>query len=286
MGRASPVVKAKRLTLVPGTSVDAAARHMLASCLAQVTGNLAALAKGAGTPEHVHQARVGIRRARTVLREFGEHSVDVDPDWSAGLAEVFRSLGTSRDLEVVVSRWAGAIAAAGAPQIAVELGESDDPSVVARAALDGALLRQMLDHVQGPPVEGGDTIEAAASKCLDRLHRTITRDARHFASATVPERHSTRKRVKRLRYTAEMTASLFRPRRVRRFLDALEPAQNALGEFNDLSVAESYFRARVVEQPAAWFAVGWLAAQEPAIVETCGRTLRVAAEAEPYWDRA
>ena len=134
MGRAAPVVKARRLTLVPGASVDAAARQMLGNCLAQVTGNLAALAKGAGTPEHVHQARVGIRRARTAL-------------------------------------------------------------------------------------------------------------------------------------------------------DALEPAQSALGEFNDLSVAESYFRARVVDQPAAWFAVGWLAAQGPAIVEACGRTLRVAAEAEPYWAR-
>lgn len=279
------MVKARRLTLVPGASVDAAARQMLGNCLAQVTGNLAALAKGAGTPEHVHQARVGIRRARTVLREFGEQSMGVDPEWSEGLAEVFRALGTSRDLEVVVSRWADAIAAAGAPEIAVELGEGDDPSVVARAALDGTLLRQMLDHAEGPGAEGGETIESAARTCLDRLHRAITRDARHFVSATVSERHSTRKRVKRLRYTAEMTASLFRPRRVRRFLDALEPAQSALGEFNDLSVAESYFRARVVDQPAAWFAVGWLAAQGPAIVEACGRTLRVAAEAEPYWAR-
>ena len=208
------------------------------------------------------------------------------PEWSEGLAEIFRALGTSRDLEVVVSRWAGAIAAAGAPAIAVELGEGDDPSVVARAALDGTLLQRMIDHSRGQALDDGETIESAASKRLERLHRRIARDAQHFASATVPERHSTRKRLKRLRYTAEMTASLFRPRRVRRFLDALEPAQAALGEFNDLSVAESYFRARVVEQPTAWFAVGWLAAQEPAIVEVCGRTLRVAAEAEPYWDRS
>lgn len=277
------MVKAQRVVLVPGTSVDTAIRAMLRGCTVQVVGNLEVLARRTGTAEHVHQARVGLRRTRTVLREFGGLSSAVDPAWSDAFGEVFRSLGTSRDLDVVVSRWAGAVAAAGAPPVAVTRRAGDEPAVVARQALDAPALHAVLDYVAAPPIESGETIEVATAKRLDRLHRRVARDARDFASASVAEHHATRKRVKRLRYTAELTSSLFRPRRVRRFLDTLEPAQAALGELNDLSVAEAYFRARVEEHPTAWFAVGWLVAQEPAMVEACVRPLRDAAAAEPYW---
>lgn len=283
MGRAAPVVKARQVVLTPGTSVDHAVREMLQACLLQVVGNLEALATGLGSAEHVHQARVGIRRARTVLREFGDLTAAVESSWSDGLAEVFRPLGTSRDFDVVVSRWAVALDAAGAPPIGIGPDDRDDPAAVARVALDAVVLHDLGRYVAGEPLGGGEPIELVATKRLDRLHRRIGRDARHFATATIAERHAARKRVKRLRYSAELTASLYRPRRVRRFLAALEPAQAALGELNDLSVAEAFYRAQVEEHPTAWFAVGWLAAQEPAIVRACMRPLRDAAEAEPHW---
>ncbi len=283
MGRAVPVAKATRVVLTAGMSVDHAVRTMLQACLQQAVGNLEALATGHGSAEHVHQARVGIRRARTVLREFGDLTPPVESSWSDGLADVFRALGASRDVDVVVSRWAVARGAAGAPSTDLVPDDRDGPAAVARQALDAVVLHELLEYARDPAVEPGEPIEVAASRCLERLHRRIVRDARHFATATVAEHHATRKRVKRLRYSAELTASLYRPRRVRRFLDALEPAQAALGELNDLSVAEAFFRTRVEQYPTAWFAVGWLAAQEPSIVQACARPLRDAAEAEPYW---
>jgi CHAD domain-containing protein len=283
MGRAAPVVKAERVLLTPGMSVDHAVRKMLQACLRHVIGNLQALASDRGSAEHVHQARVGIRRARTVLREFGDLTPAVDSSWSDGLAEVFRTLGASRDFDVVVSRWAGVLVAAGAPAIDIDADDFDAPADVARRALDAAVLHELLGYASGEPLGDGAPIETVAAQRLDRLHRRIVRDARHFVTATVAERHATRKRLKRLRYSVELTASLYRPRRVRAYLAAVQPAQTALGELNDLSVATAYFRARVDEQATAWFAVGWLSAQESLLVRACVRPLREVAEVELPW---
>ena len=52
-------------------SVDAAIREMTHVCLVQILGNSSAVAAGLGGHEHVHQARVGIRKLRTVLAELG-----------------------------------------------------------------------------------------------------------------------------------------------------------------------------------------------------------------------
>lgn len=269
--------------LRPGTGVDSAVRHMLGGCLDQVVGNLGPIASGIGSAEHVHQARVVIRRTRTVLREFAASSPVVDQAWSDGLADIFRSLGTSRDRDVVISHWTDRLVAAGAPPMKPADDQVDDPSEVARSLECGVLLLDVLAYALGDPLESDETIESVAAARLARLHQRIARDARRFTEASVAERHATRKRLKRLRYLAELTGPVFRTRRVKRFVKALEPAQAALGEFNDLAVAEAWFRARVGEDPAAWFAVGWLAAHEPDVVAACVRPLRDVADAEPYW---
>ena len=66
-----PRMKARRPALSPEMSVDAAIREMTRACLVQIIGNASAVAGGLGDDEHVHQARIGIRKLRTVLSVFG-----------------------------------------------------------------------------------------------------------------------------------------------------------------------------------------------------------------------
>jgi len=105
-----------------------------------------------------------------------------------------------------------------------------------------------------------------------------------FDKLDEPSRHAVRKRLKRLRYLAELVAPLYKERSVRRFLRALEPAQDALGHFMDLVVATSLAH-EVVDggDPRAWFNVGWLKAQQPAAVERCSKCLRGVVDAAPFW---
>ena len=52
-----------------------------------------------------------------------------------------------------------------------------------------------------------------------------------------------------------------------RFLRALRRALAALGELNDLQMADTLYRQRAVQEPQAWFAVGYLAARRQAALD-------------------
>ena len=82
---------------------------------------------------------------------------------------------------------------------------------------------------------------------------------------------------------SQLTAALFDEKRVRRYVQAITPAQEALGILNDVGVAGEMYRTMTFSDPQAWFAVGWLSSRRDEIVLTCVRPLRDAAKAKPYW---
>ena len=121
------------------------------------------------------------------------------------------------------------------------------------------------------------------AKRLRRLHRSALADAKDFARLAPERQHAVRKRMKRLRYVAELTAALYPAKKVARFVDELAPAQEALGQLNDIGVAAEMYRAMTDDDGAAWFAVGWLSSRRDEAVAACRRPLRAAAKAAPYW---
>jgi inorganic triphosphatase YgiF len=279
-----PIVKAPPSALDTDAPIDASVRTMVRSCLVQVMANASAVANGLGGVEHVHQTRIGIRKLRTVLREFADYSTAIDPDWGARLAAIFARLGERRDREVVFAEWSAALAAQGAPPVDVPSALGDEPAEILREPAFSLLLIDLLDYAFGTPLDTDRRTDEVVEQVLRRLHRGVRRHAKRFASATPTDRHAARKHVKRLRYVAELTASLYRPRRVQGFLDRLTPAQDALGLMNDLSVATELYRGLTARSEEAWFAVGWLSAHENEAVAMCVKPLKVAANAKPYWE--
>jgi triphosphatase len=123
----------------------------------------------------------------------------------------------------------------------------------------------------------------ALAEQLDRLQKQLRRDARRFETLPPEHQHRARKRLKRLRYLAEFAAPLFRRSRVRRYLEALAPAQDCLGKLTDQMVAQAAYREAAAKQPAAWFAVGWLSARHPEAVRAAREALTQAGKAKPFW---
>lgn len=73
--------------------------------------------------------------------------------------------------------------------------------------------------------------------------------------------HALRKRIKRQRYAVEFFAPVLRGRRMDRYLGPLQEIQERMGSLNDLFVARNRYQALSEPDPAAWFALGWLAAR-------------------------
>jgi len=278
-------VKPEAPRVARGMRGDAMLRSIVAACLAQVLPNAAELANGSTDPEHVHQLRVGIRRLRTALRELEDFAPGLRARVEPRLAPVFDALGQSRDRHVMATVLAPALAAAGAP-----LALPDSPAAAAplapvvRASGFQSELLQLLAYAQGAGEEGaGDKPLGVLRRRLDKLLEKLARAAPDFESLAFDEQHRARKRLKRLRYCVEFVASLYGEKAVKRYLKALRPAQEALGHYNDVVVAEHAFRERLAEDPRAWFALGWLAGQRMQLLREATRALTALSKAPRFW---
>lgn len=277
-----PATRAQPQVLPAAGGLAQSLAAMLQAALAQALPNLAEIAGAAAeapaAPEHLHQLRVALRRLRTALAVFGVWATD--PAAAAALEsrwrEVFTALGAARDADVLATTWLPRLQAAGAPGLvagaalasAADVGAMvRDPAVtvllldtlafglgLAKAEADGAAAATN----PAPPPDRA----AAARALLRRAWRRAWADARQFADAPVEQQHRARKRLKRLRYALEFVAPWLSAQSLRRWQRALGRALEALGEHNDLQSARAQFARQAETDPQAWFAVGWLAAQD------------------------
>ena len=288
---AGPVVQAQWPTLTRHMSGDAALRSMVGMCLAQVLPNAAEVAPGAGTAEHLHQLRVGLRRMRCALRVFGDWCTATDTAWSSALAGLFARLGAARDADVLAELVLPELRRAAAPFAELPSGaRDDDPADALRSVVCNELLLELIGFAHGTAAPQGKRAEAAKSQIVGlartrirRMQRQLQRDAAAFTTLDDTLRHRACKRFKRLRYSVEFVASLFSSSAVKRCLNRVRAAQEILGRYNDLTVAEQAFRAQLARDPQAWYAVGWLAAQRAQWVPTAAKALSRLAKTPHDW---
>jgi triphosphatase len=277
-------LKAQPLQLPDAVDAETALRAVVGNCLAQVLGNASEIAHEDDTPpEQLHQLRVGLRRLRTALRELGPISAQVRPEWSEALAQLFARLGSARDRDALAQTLLPALRKAGAsglelPQI--------EPEPAAREALREAatnrLWLELLAFAAGS-APAGQGYTPFVRRRLARLFRRVRADAAQFETLDDVARHRLRKRVKRLRYLSEFAAPMFPAKRVQAFLRRLTPAQEALGEFNDVCVARTLFEPAGLEDSTAMFALGWLAHERDDSIARCVRALAALRKAPPFW---
>ena len=286
-------VKAKPPSLARGMTGAALFRAALQACLDQVLANASEIGEGHRAAESIHQLRVGIRRARTAWRELAPLCPVAGPDWEAPFVDAFRALGEYRDRHTVVAALQAKLAESGSPEptlAADDQGDPPDPVEVVRAApFQRALLDALALTLPRPgdaePHDGDAALAFVASR-LGRLHKQLRRAARRFETLPAAEQHQARKRLKRLRYLAELTGALWKDERVERYLERLSPAQDALGAHIDLLVGlEIARRAAEAGDGQAWFNVGWLTAQLDPSAQRCRRSLRRAARSAPFWTK-
>jgi CHAD domain-containing protein len=122
-----------------------------------------------------------------------------------------------------------------------------------------------------------------ARKRLTRLHKMVMADAARFAALDDAARHVLRKRLKRLRYSIDFVAPLFAAKAVTRYLALLKPAQEVLGDANDVALAEAACLAAGTHKAGDAFVLGWLSARRGALSASAAARLKVLAAAPRFW---
>lgn len=282
-------------------------RAVVAACLAQILPNASEIAAGSEDADTIHQLRVGIRRLRTALRELdGLAEGRFDPAWTGPLRHAFSALGTQRDGELLASKIQPLLESVGGPSIPTVAPPVADTGTEADADIDAGDSTTLAETVRMTPFQivlveligfataPDDRLDAGTvrkparalaylAKRLDTLHRQVVKGGKRFESLAAGEQHRVRKRLKRLRYIVEFVGPLFDAKGATRYLKALTPAQDRLGDLNDLQVAAVAYRRLAVREPRAWFGVGWLQASRPDGARESRRALAKIADARRFW---
>jgi CHAD domain-containing protein len=270
----------------PKVELDGAARSDTAAGL--VLGALADIAaanlQGAIDDldsEFLHDLRVSIRRARSVLREMkGVHPVAARAHLREELKWAQSVTGPVRDLDVQLLGWEALTRGLARPGDlealrAVLARRRDAEQVKLRRALRSKRFAAMLDAWRAlastpPPVdedperpEAAAPIRELAGRRIRKVRRAMLRDGRAISDDSPPEAlHDLRKRGKELRYLLELFGAPFDQSRVKPLVSELKGLQDVLGRFQDGTAHVAFLRGLAEELagepsgPAALMALG------------------------------
>ena len=304
--RPTKPVRARKLSLALDASVGNALAQVGGDCLSQIGANAPWAAASDG--EFVHQARVGVRRLRSLLKIVGdligaETIAPVMPE----LQWFSSSLGAARDWDVFATDTLVSVARAlRQPQARrdvgtlrghvtrqrnihfVEAGASSASPRVQRLLLTfGALFAALESPAAAPALRA--PARNLAKDILERRARRLGKRGAHLQRLAPVERHQARIAAKRLRYVAEMFAPLFTGARVKSYLAALGKLQTKLGYLNDLATGErlldeieEHTNARRLVHGAG-IVRGWLSGAEAPAVADAAQAWRKFAKLKPFW---
>jgi inorganic triphosphatase YgiF len=282
-------VKARAPALERDMDASHLLRTVMLSTLEQVLGNASELAAGSSDEEHVHQLRIGVRRLRTVLRELAPLSEGFMSGWEPALSNAFAQLGAIRDDHAVAAAVRPLLERAGAPKLGWRSANTaDDPGAIVRAdSFQDTLLDLLRWALSEPAWATPKHVPHEARRCLverlSRLHRQVTRGGEAFEQLPEAEQHQVRKRLKRLRYLAELVSTMWAHKATQRYLRRLSPAQDALGHHNDVTVAAAKFLADAQQDPLSLFAAGYLKAHEAVTARQAHVSLAHVTRARCFW---
>lgn len=300
-------LRARKFSLAPDASVADALIPFGSDCLTQIGTNAPGVIAGADS-EFVHQARVGVRRLRSLLnlmeRLIGEEAVapvDQELQWFSA------HLGNARDWDVFATDTMDAVARSlRHPQSRRDVGilrgrvtrlRAERRAEAAAAAASPRLQQLLLSlgvligSLGSPAADPSMRVPARglARDLLERRARRLAKRGSHLERQSPTDRHRARIAAKKLRYVAEMFAPLFPGARTKAYLASLGNLQGALGHLNDLATGERLLdelaprmrTARLVH--GAGIVRGWLSAAEAPALADGARAWRKFAKLKAFW---
>jgi CHAD domain-containing protein len=262
-GRPEGVSSKVGVELRPGMRADAAAGLVLARLVDIVDSNVRGTVDDVD-PEFLHDLRVSVRRARSVMRELaGVHAPAPRAHLRAELRWAQNLTGPVRDLDVQLLEWdelTNLVQTGAATQLAplrrlIERRRAHELAQL-RRGLRSRRFQALLAEwraLAAAPATGEETPEAAraplaievvAADRIRSVYLRMVRDGRAIdADSPDTALHDLRKRGKELRYLLEFFGGLFPRDVVKPMVGALKDLQDVLGRFQDRSVQTDSLRA-------------------------------------------
>lgn len=211
--------------------------------------------------EHVHQLRVGCRRASAALRAFAPLMSEQPRKLKKWLSRIRDAAGPARDFDVLLARFAGeepdAVTEYAVARLTDQRHAAQRPLVnVAKQASCGNLDRVVWQTLQllGKKKSGSPELGKYGHDAVGLAYAPFARLV-HLENPTADELHQFRIAGKRLRYSLEIFHGLFPDQLRQEIYPLIEILQEQLGETNDYATAQRLFQTWLAEMPADELAV-------------------------------
>ncbi|MEB3753392.1 CHAD domain-containing protein [Acinetobacter sp. MD2(2019)] len=239
--RVSPATTMQAFQLDAHLSAENAIKAMVANCLEHILPNVAAISEHIADASHVHQARVAIRRLRSLLKHFSGWSTQMNTTWNKQLAELFRQLGNSRDQTIIQQSILPKMKKAGLNvQLATTMNDDAILSSIFQDPLTTQLWLELLDFAYTPNLALDSTykLKTKAAKVLKKLHHKIAKSALNYKKLNLTQKHDLRKELKALRYNIEFVQGLYSKKTTQRYVKKLASLQKVFGQYHDILLVE------------------------------------------------
>lgn len=309
-GIAPGLAKAPRLTLDADATLAAALTAIVENCLAQFTGNLAAI-RESDAPEPVHQARVALRRLRSALWLFRPSVPSAALERLRTEAKTLAAaLGPAREADVFLADCrSGPFGGGDLPEGHTDLLDAVEKArvivrIAARKAIDAPATAQFVlaAHLfaagegwrseASPDSDAGLSAPARAFAIqgLHRLRAKAIKRGKHLDRMSDEERHALRILLKKFRYAVEFFSSLFdHPKRAKALAFELARLQDLLGAHNDMVTGRAFLGAlrgtgKAKFDTAAGFLLGWQARGLPLAEKELRAAWKTFRDIAPFWE--
>lgn len=295
-GSALPVARASASGFAKLMSRDIgtadALRAVVRHALAIVVANADAL-RGTPSIEHLHQARVALRRMRSAIRLLDARATQVPRSLVSQLGKLAHLLGDARDCDVLLDTTLPTIleAADGDASDRRELQKcatrlhtrATDDAVAAVSSRRFARLVLALAQWAASASPPSDRLADNAQTLLQPLADTVAEGGREFAGLSRRDQHRVRIHVKRLRYALDLLRYTLPAKSAADYIDALARLQDTLGELNDAAVARAQLGGAARGRSSRKLVKDWDDAVEQRLVPQAARQLKALARRARPW---
>lgn len=302
-------VKAVRATLNPSMTAASAFRAICGNVVGHLLDNQPCVER-TDDPGGLRQMRIAMRRLRALLGLFESFASPSESGWvDHSIRDLGRVFGVARDCDVLTTQLL--------PDFAATTGNADaaalltgaieplrrDARLRVRAELatshytrlvlllgawsSGESWRQRIPGARDGLLD--QPIGRVAPLLLERQRQSVKRLGRGLTEASIEERHTLRKAMKRLRYGAEFFSSLYPAETAEAYLSRLGRVLDRLGHLNDTAIATGLLgllpppRSHDLDEAIRAFDV-WLGGRAtsaaPKLMESWQRYKRT----DPFWE--
>ncbi|MBY0576301.1 MAG: CHAD domain-containing protein [Gallionellaceae bacterium] len=278
-------------------------QKLIWSCLAHLQNNLHGM-MGGDDAEYLHQVRVALRRLRVLLRMAEKFCADAQlSELIKDIAGLCVYLGRVREWDVFIGQTLQPMRArmAGHAGLQAVLTVSERRrdaryaelrSMAQARELQRLMLRFAL-WMNGPYWQQQDKAAPLArdfaSRHLRKLAKRFARSGQGLDSADAAQLHALRIIVKKLKYSVEFFAMLYRKQKAQAHLAALSEIQEVLGQINDVAVAHRLLDELAVmpellaHQEALASVKGWIAHELSRLLTMLRNAIRHFDKQPAFW---